>query len=247
MIPHAMSWEVIVSMHLTSSSPQLPDWRERSKKRHASQAPWRGMEFVFANFTIQHSMTAPYCTWICESVWAECLVLSYSELEGTFHSPYTDNYANYINMNHEVMICSRAFDDVLVQNGVLPCWSHRVVALHEATACILDKARRQTLNKQLPYSRTLGTIWPLGLRQWHVNCSDSIHRQFTLWLWEAATKACSSRSTFSNLLLGVKSTQAPHYLRVTYNTPIALWMAAADCAKNLWGSCIELFSMCIYQ
>lgn len=87
----------------------------------------------------------------------------------------------------------------------------------------------------------------LGLRQWHVNCSDWLHRQFTLWLWEAATKACSSRSTFSNLLLGVKSAQAPHYLRVTYNTPIALWMAAADCAKNLWGSCIELFSMCINQ
>ena len=105
MIPHAMSWEVIVSMHLTSSSPQLPDWRERSKKRHASQAPWRGMEFVFANFTIQHSMTAPYCTWICESVWAECLVLSYSELEGTFHSPYTDNYANYINMFSCVRWC----------------------------------------------------------------------------------------------------------------------------------------------
>ena len=41
------SSEVIALMHLTSSSPQVPDWRERSKKRHASQAPWRGMEFVY--------------------------------------------------------------------------------------------------------------------------------------------------------------------------------------------------------
>lgn len=132
MIPHAMSWEVIASMHLTSSSPQLPHWRERSKKRHASQAPWRGMDFVclqtFLSSIRWLHHTAPGFARVCEQMWAECLVFSYSELEGTFHSPYTYNYANYINMNHEVMTCSRAFDNVFVSEwgvAIMISWCGR--------------------------------------------------------------------------------------------------------------------------